>query len=299
LLLTKKINGLYLYYNQIINFEKISMKNVDQEFEVVKQTNMPNTVDTLKRDFRALGLEQGNVIIMHSSLSKMGWTVGGPVSVIRALMEVLTKKGTLIMPTFTGGNSEPSKWKSPPVPKSWWEIIRQNQPAFDPIVSPTRAMGIIVDTFIKFPKVIRSNHPLSSFAAWGKYAKKIIRKHKLEYDLGEKSPLSRIYDLDGQILLLGVSHINNTSLHLAEYRSNYYGKKYQPQGSSILVNGRRKWVVWEELDLNPDDFEDIGRDFEISKRYKPKKVGLADVYLFSQREMVDYAIKWMKKHRIE
>lgn len=275
------------------------MKNIEQEFEVVKQTNEPNTVDTLKRDFRALGLEQGANIIMHSSLSKLGWTVGGPISVIKAIMEVLTNKGTLIMPTFTGGNSEPSKWENPPVPESWWEIIRMNSPAFDPVIFPTRGMGIIVETFRRFPGVLRSNHPLSSFAAWGKYAKEITRNHKLEYDLGEHSPLAKIYDLDGQILLLGVTHVNNTSLHLAEYRSNYYGKKYQLQGSSINDNGRRKWIVWNELNLNPDDFEDIGRDFEISKQYKPKKVGLADAYLLSLREMVDYAVKWMEDNRTE
>ncbi|MFX1428163.1 MAG: aminoglycoside N(3)-acetyltransferase [Promethearchaeota archaeon] len=275
------------------------MKNIEQEFEVVKNTNSPNTVETLINDFKALGVEEGSIIIMHSSLTKLGWTVGGPISVIRAIMEVLTKKGTLIMPTFTGGNSEPSRWENPPVPESWWEIIRQTSPAFDPLISPTRGMGIIVETFRRFPGVIRSNHPISSFAAWGKYAKKITRDHKLEYDLGEHSPLAKIYDLNGQILLLGVTHLNNSSLHLAEYRCNYYGKRFQSQGSSIMENGQRKWVIWEELDLNPDDFGEIGRDFEISKQYKPKKVGLADAYLFSQREIVDYAVQWMETNRIE
>jgi len=273
------------------------MKNIEQEFEVVKNTKMPNTVKSLVNDFKALGVEEGSIIIMHSSLSKLGWTVGGPISVIQAMMEVLTKKGTLIMPTFTGGNSEPSRWENPPVPESWWEIIRQTSPAFDPLISPTRGMGIIVETFRRFPGVIRSNHPLSSFVAWGKYAKMITKDHKLEYDLGERSPLAKIYDLEGQILLLGVSHSNNSSLHLAENRSNYYGKRYQSQGSSIVENGRRKWVVWEELDLNSDDFEDIGKDFEISKQYKPKKVGLADAYLFSQQEIVDYAINWIENNR--
>lgn len=275
------------------------MKNIEGEFEVVKKSYKPNTIDTLKHDFKALGLEPGVVIIMHSSLSKLGWTVGGPVSVIRAMMEILTKKGTLIMPTFTAGNSEPSAWENPPVPENWWSIIREYTPAFNPIVTPTRSMGIIVETFRTFPRIYRSNHPVSSFAAWGKHAKKVIKNHTLGSDLGESSPLARIYDLDGQILLLGVTHSNNTSLHLAEYRSNYYGKKHRPTGSAIMKNGKRKWVIWEELDLNPDDFEKIGHDFEILRQYKPRKVGLADTRLLSQREMVDFAIKWIKKNRIE
>jgi aminoglycoside 3-N-acetyltransferase len=292
----------YVFVPFIINFinlRGIRMKNIEQEFEVVNKTINPNTVVTLIRDFKALGVEKGATIIMHSSLSKLGWTVGGPISVIRAVMEILTNKGTLVMPTFTGGNSEPSRWENPPVPENWWEIIRQDSPAFDPIVSPTRGMGIIIETFRRFPRVVRSNHPLSSFAAWGKYAKKITRNHKLEFDLGEQSPLAKIYDLEGQILLLGVTHSNNTSLHLAEYRSNYYGKRFQSQGSSIMEKGKRKWVVWKELNHNPDDFEEIGKDFENLKQYKPNKVGLADAYLLSQREMVDYAVHWMEDNRTE
>ena len=66
-----------------------------------------------------------------------------------------------------------------------------------------------------------------------------------------------------------------------------------------MKNGKRKWVVWKELDLNPDDFEEIGQDFETLNQYKPKKVGLADARLLSQREMIDFAINWIKENRVE
>jgi aminoglycoside 3-N-acetyltransferase len=266
------------------------MKYPEHEFDVIKKTSIPNTVDSLKTDLKALGVKPASIIIMHSALSKIGWTVGSPVSVIKAVMEVLTPKGTLVMPSFTGDNSEPSKWENPPVPQAWWEIIRRNMPAFQPSITPTRGMGIIAETFRNYPDVIRSDHPISSFAAWGKHAKKITECHELDSDLGENSPLARIYDLDGQILLIGVSHSNNSSLHLAEYRCEYKGKEFVSNGSAILVKNMRKWVVWNELNHNSDDFERLGHYFETMMGYQPKKVGNAESRLLSQRKMVDFAV---------
>ena len=271
--------------------------NKISERDVIRSTRYPNTITTLKTDYKSLGIRPGLVVIMHSSLSKIGWTVGGPVAVIKALMEILTSEGTLIMPTFSGDNTDPSQWENPPVPKSWWDVIRNEMPAYHPKITPTRGMGTIIETFRKWPKVIRSDHPTSSFAAWGRYAEYITKNHELITDLGEDSPLARIYDLDGKILLVGVSHENNTSLHLAEYRSNYIKKQYKLNGFAMLINNERKWVEWKELDLNMDDFKQLGKDFELKIDYNLCKVGLAEARLISQREIVDFAIEWFKKNR--
>ncbi|MFX1501325.1 MAG: aminoglycoside N(3)-acetyltransferase [Promethearchaeota archaeon] len=269
------------------------------EADVIKCTLYPNTINSLKQDFKALGIRSGQIILMHSSLSAIGWTVGGPVSVIKALMEILTTEGTLIMPTFSGDNTDPSGWVNPPVPEKWWDIIRNEMPPYHPKSTPTRGMGIIVDTFRNWPNVIRSNHPISSFAAWGKYAEYITKNHELEADLGEDSPLARIYKLNGKILLIGVTHENNSSLHLAEYRSDFPGKNYKLNGSAILMDNKRKWVKWKELDLNMDDFEQLGKDFESKIKYTPNKVGLAEARLLSHREIVNFAIEWFKNNRIK
>ena len=271
--------------------------NKRSEKEVIRFTRYPNTITTLKQDFKTLGIKPGIIVIVHSSLSKLGWTVGGPVAVISALMHILTSEGTLIMPTFSSDNSDPSQWENPPVPENWWKIIRNEMPAYNPEITPTRGMGIIVETFRKWPNIVRSNHPLSSFAAWGKYAELITKNHDLPADLGEDSPLARIYELDGHILLLGVSHENNTSLHLAECRSKYFKKRYKLNGSAILVNNKRQWTEWEELRLNMDDFKQLGKDYESKTNYVPGKVGIADARLISQREIVDFAIEWFKENR--
>ncbi|MHA1988072.1 MAG: aminoglycoside N(3)-acetyltransferase [Promethearchaeota archaeon] len=273
------------------------MKTKKSEGEVVNETQAPNTITTLKHDFKTLGITAGSVIIMHISLSEIGWTIGGPVSVIKSILEIITSSGTLIMPTFSSDNTDPTEWENPPVPEKWWDLIKSEMPAYQPKITPTREMGIVVETFRKWPKVMRSTHPSLSFAAWGKHAKFVIKDHKITSGLGEHSPLARVYDLDGKILLLGVNHYNNTSLHLAEYRSEFSGKNYISNGSSMLIKKKRKWVEYKDLDHNSDDFERLGKDYESYFNYNPGKVGIAEARLISQREIVDFGIEWFKKNR--
>jgi aminoglycoside 3-N-acetyltransferase len=142
---------------------------------------------------------------------------GGAHAVVLALQEVVGPAGTVVMPTHSY-LTDPATWHDPPVSEAWWPVIRQHLPAFDPALTPTRGMGAIVECFRHTSGVRRSAHPSVSFAAFGPHAQMVLADHSLDDDLGEGSPLARVYDLDGQVLLLGVGHDNNTSLHLAEYR---------------------------------------------------------------------------------
>jgi aminoglycoside 3-N-acetyltransferase len=263
----------------------------------VDKSPEPITRARIRDDLSALGLQSGDTVLVHSALSKIGWVPGGPVAVVQALMDVLTPSGTLVMPTHTTDNSDPAAWQNPAVPQSWWDTIRDHMPAFDPHITPTRGMGRIVECFRSFPDVIRSDHPQVSFAAWGHHATFITSDHALESDVGEESPLARIYDLDGQVLLLGVPHGNNTSLHLAEYRSDYPGKGFKQQGAALTVNGVREWVSYSAFDTNEEDFDTVGATFEESIGYTPGRIGLAESRLLSQRALVDFAVEWFAEHR--
>lgn len=260
--------------------------------EIVENTPFPNTVETITNDLKALGVDKGMTVIVHSSLSSIGWISGGEVAVVEALMKVVTEEGTLIMPTQSSDLSDPKHWSRPPVPEEWWPIIRESVPAFDPCKTPTRAMGKIVECFRTYPNVVRSNHPLGSFAAWGKHAEEITMNHSLSMSFGEKSPLGKIYDFDGYILLIGVGYDCNTSVHLSEVRSG--ACELIKVGAPIIENGARVWKEFVEMDYESNTFIEIGVEFERKGAVTIGKIGNATCRLMKQRAVVDFGTEWFR-----
>ena len=193
---------------------------------VLQKTEVPATVDSLQADFSALGVEPGMVLLVHSSLSALGWVCGGPVAVIIALQEVLGSTGTLVMPVHSTGLTDPSRWGSPPVPESWWQTIRETMPAYRPDLTPTRSTGIIAETFRKQKGVLRSAHPHVSFCAFGAHAREITDNHSLAFGMGEASPVARVYDLGGYFFS---SALAMTAIRLCI--SQNIGRLIQPNAS--------------------------------------------------------------------
>jgi len=100
------------------------------------------------------------------------------------------------------------------------------------------------------------------------------------------------------VLLLGVGHQSNTSLHLAEYRASYPGRRVVGNGVPMLVNGKREWVKIEDLDIDASDFVAIGDGFERSTGYVHRgRVANAESMLLPQRALIDYAVQWMERNR--
>jgi aminoglycoside 3-N-acetyltransferase len=268
------------------------------EEELVARSPLPATLSTLSKDLRALGIREGETLLVHSSLSSIGWVAGREHAVVLALQEVLGDEGTLVMPSHSSSLSDPAAWTNPPVPQTWFEAIRNETPAYDPDMTPTRGMGAIVNCFRSQRDALRSNHPSDSFAARGPGAARIVENHALASSLGEESPLARLYDLSASILLLGVGYESNTSFHLAEYRADWPSKRFVAGGAPILVDGQRRWQRYEDLDLESEDFVTIGGDYEREMdAVFTGRVGLATSRLMPQRSAVDYAVRWMGAHR--
>lgn len=268
------------------------------EYEVIKRTNgKPVTYSSLVSDFREIGIRPGMNLLVHSSLSTIGWVCGGVVSVIKALEEVITQEGTLVMPAHSSDLSDPSHWGNPPVPESWWGLIREEMPAFDASLTPTRDMGRIAESFRKQDGVVRSNHPSASFCAWGKHKEYVVQDMQYDFCQNEKSPLGRLYELDGFVLLLGVDYDKNTSFHLAEYKADYKGKRVVTDGFPVMVGTSKRWHEAEDILYYSDDFLNIGKDFESSRKVREGVVGNARSRLFSQKELVDFSVEWMERNR--
>jgi aminoglycoside 3-N-acetyltransferase len=267
---------------------------------IINESAMPVTVSSLSHAFTALGVHNGMTLIVHSSLKSLNrWIVGGTSAVILALEEALGIDGTLVMPSHTGDLSDPALWQNPPVPKEWWDLIRNEMPAFDRDLTPTWAMGALAEAFRKQGGTIRSDHPQVSFAARGSEAERITYDHSLAYSLGENSPLARLYDCQAWVLLLGVNYDNNTSLHLAEYRASFPSKRPAKIGTVGHIHRKREWITYDDIVFDTDDFVEIGQAFEeATGLVRIGKIGDAAVRLMPQRELVDFAVQWMSANRI-
>jgi aminoglycoside 3-N-acetyltransferase len=271
------------------------MPAVTGEERSIKASAAPVTRDGLAADLGRLGVRRGSVLLVHSSLSALGWVCGGAQAVVEALLDALGPDGTLVVPAYTNGNSEPSQWQAPPVPEDWWPVIRDTMPAFDPAITPARGLGVIAEVARTWPGARRSGHPQDSFAALGPGAESVTAGHALASGLGEQSPLARIHDLDGDVLLLGVGHGSNTSLHLAEHRVP--DPPREPYGAAVMTPEGRRWVTWEDVVADETDFEQLGAAFDATGATRIGPAGAGQARLMRQRELVAFAVGWMTEHR--
>ncbi len=261
------------------------------EANVVKKTIALNTKDSLVNDLKKLGIKQGDILLVHTSLSSLGWVCGQEKAVVEALLEAVGQEGTIVMPAHTGGNSDPKDWENPPVPQAWWETIRNTMPAFN-VDTPTCGIGRVAEYFRSYRGTLRSHHPHVSFCANGKNAKAIVRDHVLTPQMGMDSPLGKLYERNAKILMIGTNYESCTALHLAEVLSD--AKTCQFSGA-MLVDGKREWVVYEDVDYQVDHFEAIGQTYEkLRGAYTRGNVGMADCRLILMRELVDYAVGYLR-----
>ena len=155
------------------------------------------------------GIRTGDTVVVHSSLRTIGPVEGGADGVIDALLNTVGPRGTIAMPTFN--------YSSPPV-----------LPWYDPATTPSRT-GILCEVFRKRAGAKRSLNPTHSVAVSGPDADAIIAAHLQRDTMGVDSPLDRLAQRGGWVLLLGVTNTSNSTIHIGESHAGV--KKYAEYGS--------------------------------------------------------------------
>ena len=137
----------------------------------IDKNYIPITKEFLVDKFSQLGIKQGDTLLVHASLSSLGYVVGGAETLFLALRDVIGEQGTIVVPSQTVEISDPACWKYPPVPEEWYDVIRDAMPAYSKDLSYSKAMG----AFSQFIGILFET----------KYQKK-TKRYYLCYNISEK-----------------------------------------------------------------------------------------------------------------
>jgi aminoglycoside N3'-acetyltransferase len=216
---------------------------------------------------RGLGVEDGGVLLVHTSFRAVRPVERGPIGLIEALRDALGPTGTLVMPSWSGDDDDP----------------------FDPLTTPAPpSLGIVADTFWRLPGVLRSNHS-HAFAAAGPEAARITSDPLPLPPHIPESPVGRVRDLDGQVLLLGVGHDADTTLHLAELLA---GVPYRvPSYCTVLQDGRPVRMNYEENDHCCQRFAFADEWLRARGLQSEGRVGHAHARLARARDIVEVTLE--------
>jgi aminoglycoside 3-N-acetyltransferase len=223
------------------------------------------------QQLRSLGVEPGGVLLVHTSFRAVRPVEGGPAGLIRALRDALGQDGTLVMPSWTGSDEEP----------------------FDPHSTPASPdLGVVADTFWRMDGVLRSDHPFA-FAAAGPRAAEIVRDPLPLPPHIPESPVGRVHELGGQVLLLGVGHTEDTTLHLAELIA---GVPYRvPKHVTVLRGGVPTRIGYGENDHCCTRFALADGWLRVRGLQHEGAVGHARARLARSRDIVSVALEHLAR----
>ena len=225
------------------------------------------------------GIKKGDHLVVHSSLRQIGPIDGGGDTLIDAFLEVVGKEGTIAMPSFCYTTGIP-------------------QPYFDPKNTPGRT-GILTEIFRKRPETLRSFSPTHSIVAQGKRAEEFLADHLLKESLGLDSPLDRIASAGGYILLIGVTHIANSTIHIGEAHAKV--KKYfwregdLPKAKVLMPDGT---LYEHEVDCSGSCYKAFNvLDYPIRKRglIADLDIGDAPSYLMRGTDIINTVLELIRE----
>ena len=228
--------------------------------------------DELIAQLLGLGVKSGGVLLVHTSFSRVAPVEGGPRGLIAALLTVVGPKGTLVMPSMSDDDDH----------------------AFDSKKTSCLETGVVADTFWRIPGVLRSNSP-HAFAAIGPQAADITAEHPLQVPHGLNSPVGRVYELDGQVLLLGVGHDADTTVHLAETMA---GVRYRRSKHVTVLQkgGQPTRFHYDEIDHCCQNFNLMDKWLEAEQRQRRGMVGHAEARLARSRDIVQVAVGRLREN---
>ena len=269
------------------------------------QKRTPLTRTDLAREVRAIGVEPGQIVMLHTRLSALGYVIGGADAVLLALQEVLSPSGTLI--ALASWDHAP-----PDDDRGWSTAVREaylrDPPAFDVAVSAcARYVGRMPERIRTWPGACRSDHPEASFVALGARASWLTEDQPIDHSYGPGSPLSKVVDKKGAILMLGAPLETITMLHYAEELADVQNKRRVHYVAPVLTPEGVQWREIDDIDTSRgafpyedvvgdrDGFEVIAEEALAAGIGREAAIGESRSVLFPAGGLVTFAVDWMEE----
>jgi aminoglycoside 3-N-acetyltransferase len=230
----------------------------------------------LDRALESLGLDGHSDVIAHSSLSSFGFVTGGARALVDAM---LGASRTLVVPTFSYYTLVYPEDRDQP---DWPRHRPEDGPPFRPDSPVSSDIGRVPQTVLDHIPHRRSGHPALSFAALGANADRILDAQTLDHPY---APIGALYDLDGDVLLMGVDHRSNTTVHYGEYLA---GRPLLDRWANTVEG-----VVHTYFPNCSAAFNAIGPRLETLEQVQ---VGRAIVSRMKVREVVDVTVAMLEEN---
>ena len=242
---------------------------------------MVNGLWSMVSGLREWGLGPGDAVLTHSSLSSFGHVEGGADAVIDAIIEAVSPGGTVLFPTLTGSEA----------------LSPDNPPVFDVSNTPCWT-GKIPETARKRPGFVRSCHPTHSVCAFGEKAEWFTESHEFSpTPCGIGSPYDKLVQSGGLILLIGVTHDSNTTMHYIEEIAEVPWHM-QPGTALSTIKFADGRIAQIPVSLHkygtPRDFTRLEREMLAKGIQVNGKIGESTVRLVKAREMVELVLKELR-----
>ena len=253
----------------------------------------------LCRDLTTLGVSRGDLVMVHAAMRQVGRLLHGPDVLIAALREAVGPRGTVAAYTDWDGAYDELLDDEGRVPEAWCAHV----PPFDAQGSRAiRDHGVLAEFLRTTPGALRSGSPGASVAALGAQAAWLTADHPLDYGYGPGSPLAKLVEARGKVLMVGAPLDTLTLLHHAEHLARLPHKRVRRYEVPLSTPDGVVWRMVEEFDtarpvvdgLAEDYFADLAEAFLASGQGRRGVVGRAPSVLLDAAPLCAFAVAWLE-----
>ncbi|MCB9224054.1 MAG: AAC(3) family N-acetyltransferase [Crocinitomicaceae bacterium] len=266
-------------------------RNRNNQLKQQQSSNKAITKEDLIKDLQGIGINKGDILLVHSSLSRIGYLEEGPKTLVDAILEVIGPEGNLLMPTS---------------PNNVFQLnYIRNIPFFDVNETPSMT-GKITEYFRTLPGVVRSLSPTEPVSAFGPRAEEFTKDHFGQITpYNQHSPFYKVSENGGKLLYIGVTlSMAGTNLHTLEDAVDFKFPVYYPELFEIEVIDSYHVKHKVKIKVHDPEWSKKRKCDELIPMFieegamQKVKIGQADTLLVDAKKFFEVMVEQYNKHGV-